>query len=109
MTPPVAPARSDRSRRRDGPARPAWSVPADDPPAARCPHCERPFRARRARDLHVGEVHGDAATADERAAYAAAVEAEADDLFLLHLKVVFALGAVYAALVVLAVIGFSVG
>jgi hypothetical protein len=84
---------------------PDFDVPPDDPPEAVCPYCERPFRTARQRDLHVGQRHD--ATDDERAAYEAALESEEDDLFVFHLKVLFALGAVYAAFIVLAVIAFS--
>jgi len=68
-----------------------FDVPAGESPAARCPHCARPFRADRFCDLHVGEVHAAAATAGELERYGAAREAEADDLFVFHLKVVAAL------------------
>ena len=68
-----------------------FRVPPGEEPAARCPHCGRPFRAERLRDLHVGEVHADACTDEERERYGAATEAEADDLFVFHLKVVAAI------------------
>jgi hypothetical protein len=85
---------------------PETSIPDAESPAAVCPYCGRPFRTGRRRTLHVGEVHGDC-TPEERAAYEDAREAEGDDLFVFHLKVLFALGAVYAAFVVLAVVAFS--
>lgn len=72
----------------------AFSVPAGEEPVARCPHCERPFQDERVRDLHVGEVHGEAATEAELERYETATEAEADDLFVFHLKVVAAIVAV---------------
>jgi hypothetical protein len=83
---------------------PDVSVPDDEQPAV-CPHCGRPFPTARQVDLHVGERHDPSEA--ERAAYEAAHEDEEDDLFLFHLKVLFALGAVYAAFVVLAVVAFS--
>jgi hypothetical protein len=85
---------------------PATTVPDGETPAAVCPHCGRPFRTARRCTLHVGEAHADCTPA-ERAAYEDAREAEGDDLFVFHLKVLFALGAVYAAFVVLAVVAFS--
>lgn len=84
---------------------PDTTVPDDEEPAAVCPHCGRPFPAVRQRDLHVGEAHDP--TESERAAYESAREAENDDVFVFHLKLMFALGAVYAAFVVLAVVAFS--
>jgi hypothetical protein len=84
----------------DGPARPPeTTVRADETVAAACPHCERPFAAVEARDLHVGEVHGAACSPGEWDAYEAAREAERDDLFYYHLRVVAALGVLYAVTV----------
>lgn len=71
--------------------RPATAVPPGEEPAARCPYCHRPFTDADLRALHVGEVHADEWTDEERAAYEAAREAETDDLFVFHLKVVGAL------------------
>lgn len=68
--------------------------------AARCPHCNRPFRREQLRDLHVGEVHAGDWTDEERAAYERAADEEGDDLFLYHLKVIAALVGLYAALVI---------
>ena len=70
-----------------------FRVPAGEEPA-QCPHCGRPFTDGRLRDLHVGEVHAEACTAEERERYEAALEAEADDLFVFHLKIVAAIVAV---------------
>lgn len=70
-------------------------VPDGETPA-RCPHCRRPFRTARLRDLHVGDVHPDEWTDDQRAAYESARESERDDLFLYHLKAIAALVATYA-------------
>lgn len=70
----------------------------DGETANRCPHCSRPFRSERLLALHVGDFHAEACSADQREAYEKAMEAEREDLFLYHLKVVAALVAVYAFL-----------
>jgi hypothetical protein len=93
-----------RSPRPDGTERDAASraVPTVVPPAAdpeRCPYCDRPLPGERLLALHLGERHADRLTDDERAAYAAADDAESDDLFVYHLKVV--------ALIVVVVMGLS--
>jgi len=72
---------------------------ADADAVVRCPYCERPFRATERRDLHVGEAHGDICTDEERSAYEIAREDERDDLFMFHMKVVVALGVLYATFV----------
>jgi hypothetical protein len=77
--------------------------------AAACPYCDRPFRAERARDLHVGDVHGDECTPMERDAYEAAAADEDDELFYFHLKVVAALGVLYSALVLLYMVALGSG
>ncbi|RDZ61567.1 hypothetical protein C5B90_18225 [Haloferax sp. Atlit-12N] len=74
--------------------------------AATCPYCDRPFRRERLRNLHVGDAHEELSDS-ETAAYEAAVEAEDEDLFVYHLKVAGALGMVFTALFLLAVVGFS--
>ncbi|WP_224447770.1 DUF7410 domain-containing protein [Haloprofundus salilacus] len=84
---------------------PETSVPPGENPVAVCPFCKRPFRAERQCTLHVGEVHLESNSG--RSDYEAAVEAEAEELFVFHLKVFFALGAVYAAFIILAIIAFS--
>ena len=76
------------------------SVPPGEQPAGRCDRCGRPFVEERALALHRGEVH-DSLTDDERAAYEAARDEEADDLFFFHIRVVVALGVMYAMGVVL--------
>jgi uncharacterized C2H2 Zn-finger protein len=70
-------------------------IPDDETPA-RCPHCRRPFRTERLRALHVGDFHGGDCTENQRDAYDEAREAEREDLFVYHLKVVAGLVAVYA-------------
>lgn len=77
------------------------TVPDGDTPAGRCPHCDRPFPDETALRLHVGEVHDADAGEDEAAAYEAAREAERDDLFFFHLRVVIYLGLLYSFGVVL--------
>lgn len=70
-------------------------VPADDSPA-RCPECDRPFRTEHLRALHLGDVHAADCTDEQRDEYDAAREAEREDLFVYHLKVVAALVGTYA-------------
>jgi hypothetical protein len=67
------------------------TVVPDDADAERCPHCGRPFATRHLLALHVGNVHPDDATDDERAAYEAAYDQETDELFVYHLKIVAAI------------------
>lgn len=70
---------------------PELAVPADEPPTATCPHCERPFRTERLYTLHLGEAHPEACSDAELTAYEEASDAEAHDLFTFHAKVVVAL------------------
>ena len=72
----------------------AFQVPPGEEPAAWCAHCDRPFATERLRDLHVVERHPDEATDAERDRYDAAKEAEDDELFIFHLKIVAAIVAV---------------
>lgn len=67
------------------------TVPTAATPAARCPHCDRPFPTERLQALHVGEVHTGGLDDEAAAAYEDAVEAEADELFVFHMKVVVAI------------------
>lgn len=67
------------------------TVPTEATPAARCPHCDRPFPTERLEALHVGEAHAGDLDAEAVAAYEDAVEAEADELFVFHMKVVVAI------------------
>lgn len=73
---------------------PRFDVPDE---AVVCSHCDRPFASTRQRDLHRGEVHGEALDDEARAAYEAAMEAERDDLWLYHFKAVVVLLAIYMA------------
>ena len=75
---------------------PATDVPTGQEPAAACPYCGRPFTRESFRNLHLGEAHGDALTASEREAYAAAVDAEDEELFMYHLKIVAGIAVIYA-------------
>jgi hypothetical protein len=90
-------------------ATPAFEVRADETVTAACPYCGRPFADRTARDLHVGECHDDDWSAAERDAYAAARDAERDALFYFHLRVVAALGVLYAVTVLLYMVALGGG
>ncbi|WP_435347536.1 DUF7410 domain-containing protein [Haloarchaeobius sp. HRN-SO-5] len=93
------------ARRRYG--QPRTEVPDGEAPAARCRLCDRPFPTRDQHALHLGEVHGDALTAAEQDRYESAREAETDELFLYHLKVIAALGTLYAVLVLVYMVVLS--
>jgi hypothetical protein len=87
---------------------PETAVPDGEQPATTCPYCQRPFRRERYGVLHVVEAHPDRATPGERDAYDAVLDEESDDLFIYHLKVLFALGALYAAFVISSIVAFSI-
>ena len=70
------------------------TIPDGEVPARRCPFCERPFRDGRFLDLHIGEEHSLKCDEGHLDRYEAAHDAEADDLFVFHLKVVAAIVAV---------------
>ncbi len=74
---------------------PEFDVPEDDPPAARCPYCERPFRTDRLRALHLGETHSDECTEEEYETYEEVYDDESHDLFTFHVKVAVALLLLY--------------
>ncbi|WP_251341693.1 DUF7410 domain-containing protein [Haloplanus halophilus] len=95
--------------RRDAHAAPETAVRDDETVAAVCPYCRRPFAEREAHDLHLGERHADACSAAERDAYDAAREAERDALFYYHLRVVAALGVLYAVTVLLYMVALGGG
>ena len=86
---------------------PDTAVPADETPAMTCSYCGRPFARERHGVLHVVEAHPDRATERERERYDAVSEEESNDLFIYHLKVMFALGALYAAFVIASIVAFS--
>lgn len=79
--------------------RPPTAVPDGEEPAGRCPYCDRPLSSDRLLALHVGDAHPENCTAAERERHEEAHEAESDDLFLYHLKVVAGLGALWAAFI----------
>lgn len=79
---------------------PETDVPAGEEPAARCRHCDQPFRAEHYRDLHLGTAHEAALTEEEQEAYLEAVEEEDEELFVYHLKIVAAIAVTYAIFVV---------
>ncbi|MFB6268018.1 MAG: hypothetical protein ABEI31_10190 [Halodesulfurarchaeum sp.] len=88
-------------------APPATTVPPDDEPADRCPYCERPFASQRLATLHLGEAHDDVLSEEEQAAVRQARDDEADELFVLHLKVIAALVVVFFAIAYLYVFVLS--
>lgn len=79
-------------------ADPDWDVPAEEAPV-RCPRCDRPFRTEQYRDLHLVEHDLESLSELERTAYEAALDAEDDDLFVFHLKIVAVLSILYTVLV----------
>ena len=70
-------------------------VPDGEEPPEWCPYCEQPFQTERLLALHLGEVHEDSLTDAERETNDDAFEAESDELFIYHLKVIGALIIVY--------------
>lgn len=88
---------------------PAVDVPEDETPAARCPYCDRPFRSRHSRALHVGEDHEARLTDEEATAYEEALAAERDELFYFHMKVVGALAVIYGSIGVLYMVALGSG
>lgn len=102
MTPDHAPSAEDR------PA-PAFDVPPGETPVAACPHCGWPFTADRTRHLHEVEVHPELADDEAHERYEAAKDAERDELFYYHARVVGALGGLYSVLVILYMVAFGTG
>ncbi|WP_435360769.1 DUF7410 domain-containing protein [Haloarchaeobius sp. DFWS5] len=92
---PTQTATADQSTGRDT----STTLDADEQPAATCDHCGRPFPTEHLHALHLGDRHGDDLNPHEQAAYEAAQDEETDELFLFHLKVIAALGGLYAILV----------
>ena len=88
---------------------PETVVPPGEAPPARCPYCDRPFRTEHRRDLHLGDAHADGLSPAERERHEAAREAEADELFGYHAKVVMTLGGLYSVLVILYMVAFGTG
>jgi hypothetical protein len=88
------------------PSTPETTVPPDRP-AEECPYCGRPFPTAHLRDLHVGDVHGEQATEDERAAHDAATDEETDELFVFHLRVIAGIAVLYAVFVLVYMVVLS--
>jgi hypothetical protein len=88
---------------------PEAEVPADEKPATECPYCGRPFRDGAAKWLHVGEVHPDDCTEAEWDDYETARDDERNDLFYFHMRVVMALGGIYAVTVLVFMIALGSG
>ncbi|WP_267642749.1 hypothetical protein [Haloarchaeobius amylolyticus] len=83
------------------------TVRDDETVAARCRHCGRPFPDEQLHALHLGERHEDDLTAEEYETFAQARDEEDDELFLYHLKVIAALGSLYAIVVLVYMIVLS--
>jgi len=60
-----------------------------------CPYCDRRFAREEYRDLHLGQEHEERLDADERGAYEAAHDAEAEAIRLFRLKALAVLVLVY--------------
>ena len=88
---------------------PDIEIPAEETPAASCSYCDRPFQSDRACALHVGEVHDANSTEAEKEAYEEAREAERDELFYFHMKVVVALAAIYFVVVLVYMVALGSG
>lgn len=71
-----------------------FAIPEGERPAACCPFCERPFRDEKFLDLHIGEEHLLECDENHLDRYDEASDAESDELFVFHLKVVAAIVAV---------------
>jgi len=76
---------------------PNVAVPEGERPAARCRHCDRPFKDERLHALHLGEAHPDDCSDAERERYEAIYDEENHDLFTFHVKVVVTLLVTYFA------------
>lgn len=83
------------------------TVPQNESPTAQCPYCDRPFTSETLRALHIGETHPTECTAAEHDAYDEAYDAESDELFVYHLKVVAALILLYGAFTMLYTIAWT--
>ena len=60
-----------------------------------CPYCDRRFAREAYRDLHLGQEHDERLDADERTAFEAASDAEAEAIRLFRLKALAVLVVVY--------------
>jgi len=88
-------------------SQPAFEVPTGEEPAATCDRCGRPFPTTTYHDLHLGEVHADELSEREQERYEDAIEAETDELFVYHLKVIAGLASLYAVLVLVYMVVLS--
>lgn len=70
-------------------------VPADESPSAHCPYCGHPFATEELCALHLGERHRDDWTDEQRERYESAYDAESNQLFIFHLKVIGALVSIF--------------
>lgn len=67
----------------------------DDEPVETCPYCERPFRRSEYLTYHVGKVHAETCTDEERAAFDEEREDEEFELFTFHVKAAVTVFMVY--------------
>ncbi len=88
---------------------PETAVSTREEMAGRCSYCDRPFRDERALALHLGEAHEDRLSENQREEYETALEAERDELFYFHMKVVVAIGSLYALTVLAYMIALGSG
>jgi len=99
----------DRSVRRSSAGEFETLVREGESVAGACPYCDRPFATDAALALHVGDAHEDVCSTTEREAYETAFAAEDEELFYFHLKVVAALAALYAVVVLVYMMALSGG
>lgn len=78
---------------------PTPETAVDETPAEQCPYCGRPFPSAHLHALHLGEAHLEDCTEAERDAYEGARDEETDELFVFHLKVIGAIGLMWAVFV----------
>lgn len=102
-TPDRSTTREQGGTRDDPPTR----VPDGEEPAATCDRCGRPFPTVVHHDLHLGEAHADDLTGAERERFEEARDDETDELFVYHLKVIAALGSLYAVFVLVYMVVLS--
>ncbi|SEW09099.1 DUF7410 domain-containing protein [Natrinema salifodinae] len=72
-----------------------YEVPADEPPAATCPYCGRPFRSERYATFHVGVEHAEVCSEAERDAFDEERDDEEYELFTFHFKAAVTVFLVY--------------
>lgn len=71
-----------------------YEIP-DDADPVRCPYCDRAFRTKQLQSLHLDETHSDEISERQAEEIATARDAEADAMFVFHLKVIGALVLVF--------------